>query len=97
MSVEREFSGVDETDERLLEYLFDTRSDLPPGVIAWNLSRRGAEVAETGVERRLDRLERVGLVERADADRSRNYYRVTDDGVAYLAGLLGGEALRDRG
>ena len=89
MNVERERErsgefGMDETDERALESLFETRSALPPA-IAWNVSD---EVSATQVERRLRRLERVGLVERAGADRERDYYRVTEDGVAYLAGLF---------
>ena len=87
---EGEFEGPDETDERVLRYLFDTRSALPPAAIAWNLSeaREGAAVTEAAVARRLDRLERAGLVERVDADRERDYYRVTDHGVAYLGGLF---------
>lgn len=92
MSVERERPAVDATGERALGYLFETRSDLPPAAIAWNLSRRGPDVSERAVARRLRRLERAGLVERVDG---RDYYRVADDGVAYLAGLLDRPALAD--
>lgn len=92
MSVEREFGGVDETGERLLEYLFDTQCAMPPAVLAWNLSERGAEVSRRAVARRLRRLERVGLVERACEERG--YYRIDDDGVAYLASTLDEAALR---
>ena len=97
MNVEREgreregaFEWPDETDERVLEYLFDTRSALPPPAIAWNFSGTREEAAATDaeIERRLARLERAGLVERAGAGRERNYYRITHDGVAYLGGLF---------
>ena len=87
MSLERE-RKFEEPDERLLQYLFDTQSALPPPAIAWNLPGDG--VSAVGVERRLTRLERAGLVERAGVDREqkRDYYRITDDGVAYLGGLF---------
>ncbi len=93
MSVERESAEIDETSERLLEYLFETRSAIPPAVLAWNLSERGEEVSRRAVARRLRRLERAGLVERACADRG--YYRVGDDGLAYLAGTLNEASLRE--
>lgn len=93
VSVERQPASVDETDERVLEYLFEKRSDLPPAVVAWNLSRRGATVSPEAVGRRLRRLERAGLVE--GVDEGRGYYRIDEIGVAYLAGTLDESALRD--
>lgn len=93
MSVEQEFAGVDATGERVLEYLFETRSDLPPPVVAWNLSRRGEDASEEAVAGRLQRFERAELVERVGE--GREYYRIDDDGIAYLAGILDGAARRD--
>ena len=96
---ERKFEILDETADRVLQYLFETRSALPPPAIAWNLSetREGVAATEAEVERRLDRLERAGLVERVGVDREQEYYRVTDDGVAYLGGLFDPGAGEERG
>ncbi|SER74895.1 winged helix-turn-helix domain-containing protein [Natrinema salaciae] len=67
------------TDDYILETL-DTGLGLTPAVIAWNIDK-----GRTTVQKRLNPLASAGLIERVD---EKGYYRITDDGHAYLEGDL---------
>jgi len=78
-------------DDTILEYLREVGVAEPLSVIFWNLE----DSYEIGfsihtLRRRLLRLVETGLVEipRGGDSEDTTYYRITDDGIAYLQGDL---------
>ncbi len=74
-------------DDRILEILSDSGLILSPAVVAINIDKSRDEV-----NRRLSKLVDEGLVERVQ----RGYYRITDQGEAYLRGEADVGDLEDR-
>lgn len=72
------------TDDYILEVL-DSGLGLTPAVIAWNIDK-----GRTTVQKRLTPLASAGLIERVD---EKGYYKLTDDGRAYLEGDLDADDL----
>ena len=66
-------------DDYILETLADSELVLTPSVIAYNIN-----YTRNYVTSRLSELREAGLVERPEA----GMYKITDKGVAYLAGEL---------
>ena len=77
---------MNQTDDRILETLDESDLILTPAVLAKNL-----EYSRSWVSERISKLRETGLVENVDG----SYYRITDQGRAYLAGELDAEELKD--
>ena len=72
------------TDDYILETL-ESGLGLTPAVIAWNIDK-----GRSTVQKRLTPLASAGLIEKVD---EKGYYRLTDDGRAYLNGDLDADDL----
>lgn len=80
-------SWMTKSDPAILELLQESGLELPPAVIAHNVSG----VSHPTVKRRLPTLAEHGLVEKSSE--KQGYYRLTDRGTAYLSGDLDSEDL----
>jgi len=79
---------MNEKDDSTLEYLYQTGSAEPQGVILWNMHDKDlADFSYTTLGRRLRKLVEYDLVEipRGNGDGD-PYYRITEKGRQYLAG-----------
>ena len=87
-------SWMNEADDAVLEYLQELETDtghriaLPPTAVWYNLVKELdlLDRSQNTVSRRMNILWEAGLLEKADE--KRGYYRITDQGIAYLEGQL---------
>lgn len=77
---------MNEKDDTILEYLDDIGVAEPPAVIHFNLKREGVGFVEKTTKRRLYKLQDLGLVQ--VVYEKGKYYKITDEGTAYLRGDL---------
>lgn len=75
-------------DDRILEFFEVHRIALPPSVLTYHL-----DYSRTHINNRMRRLEEAGLLE--SVPEVRGLYRITDLGIAYLAGEVNAEELED--
>ena len=80
-------SWMTKSDPAILELLEESGLELPPAVISHNIDG----ISHPTVKRRLPVLQDHGLVKKISE--KRGYYRITDDGRAYLAGELDADDL----
>lgn len=86
---------MNEKDDTLLEYLESiSPSAEPPTVLHWNIENRGlGDWSLDTTRRRLDRLNSFGLV-KIPYEKGK-YYKISDEGRAYLRGDLDASELED--
>ncbi|WP_239640639.1 hypothetical protein [Haloferax denitrificans] len=73
-------------DDPILQLLADTGAAVPPRVILFNLERREiASPHRSTIKRRLQRLQKYGLVEKVGEE---GYYEISELGKAYVSGEL---------
>jgi DNA-binding transcriptional ArsR family regulator len=92
---------MNEVDDAILEFFEElgevggTRVSLPPSPVKYHLvdELRSLERERSTFSRRMSKLAEHGLLEITEEDGS--YYRITDKGLAYLAGELEASELKD--
>lgn len=85
---------MNEADDAILEYLQELETDaghrisLPPTAIWYNLVEQLGVLdrSQNTISRRMNVLADAGLLDKTDE--KRGYYRITDQGLAYLDGSL---------
>ncbi|MDG5778834.1 MarR family transcriptional regulator [Haloarculaceae archaeon H-GB1-1] len=75
---------MNQTDDRILELLDESKLALSPSVIAHNL-----DYSRSWISRRASRLHEASLLEKEQG----SYYRISEMGEAYLAGTIDAESL----
>ncbi|MWV39729.1 transcriptional regulator [Natrialba sp. INN-245] len=87
-------SWMNEADDAVLEYLQELETEaghriaLPPTTVWFNLVEELGVLdrSQNTISRRMNVLSEADLLEKTDE--KRGYYRITDRGIAYLAGEL---------